>query len=26
MPEVWRRSVYVYMKRNLPFPMMQVFD
>jgi hypothetical protein len=25
-PAVWRRSVYVYMKRNLPFPMMQVFD
>ena len=25
-PAVWRRSVYVYMKRNLPFPMMQAFD
>jgi hypothetical protein len=25
-PAVWRRSVYIYNKRNLPFPMMQVFD
>jgi hypothetical protein len=25
-PAVWRRSVYVYLKRNLPFPMMQAFD
>ena len=25
-PAVWRRSIYVYSKRNLPFPMMQVFD
>ena len=25
-PAVWRRSIYAYMKRNLPFPMMQVFD
>ncbi len=25
-PAVWRRSIYVYMKRNLPFPMMQAFD
>jgi len=25
-PPVWRRSVYVYQKRNLPFPMLQVFD
>jgi len=25
-PEVWRRSVYIYQKRALPFPMLQVFD
>jgi hypothetical protein len=25
-PAVWRRSIYTYAKRNLPFPMMQVFD
>ena len=25
-PAVWRRSIYIYTKRNLPFPMMQVFD
>lgn len=25
-PAVWRRSLYVYAKRNLAFPMMQVFD
>jgi hypothetical protein len=25
-PAVWRRSIYTYTKRNLPFPMMQVFD
>jgi hypothetical protein len=25
-PAVWRRSVYVYMKRNLPYPLLQVFD
>ncbi|MCU1337226.1 MAG: hypothetical protein JWO19_2807 [Bryobacterales bacterium] len=25
-PAVWRRSLYIYNKRNLPFPMMQVFD
>ena len=25
-PQVWRRSVYVYTKRNLPFPMMVTFD
>jgi Protein of unknown function (DUF1553)/Protein of unknown function (DUF1549) len=25
-PEVWRRSVYVYRKRGLTFPMFQVFD
>ena len=25
-PAAWRRSIYVYMKRNLPFPMMQAFD
>lgn len=25
-PEVWRRSVYVYRKRGLPFPMFEVFD
>jgi hypothetical protein len=25
-PAVWRRSIYAYAKRNLPFPMMQVFD
>jgi hypothetical protein len=25
-PAVWRRSIYTYAKRNLPFPMLQVFD
>ncbi|MBM3774736.1 MAG: DUF1553 domain-containing protein [Acidobacteria bacterium] len=25
-PEVWRRSVYVYRKRGLPFPMFEAFD
>ena len=25
-PPVWRRSIYAYAKRNLPFPMLQVFD
>src|SRR5262249_33279726 len=25
-PEVWRRSVYVYRRRGLVFPMFQVFD
>jgi Protein of unknown function (DUF1553)/Protein of unknown function (DUF1549) len=25
-PDVWRRSVYVYRKRGLAFPMFQVFD
>ena len=25
-PEVWRRSIYVYQKRALVFPMLQVFD
>jgi uncharacterized protein DUF1553 len=25
-PEVWRRSVYVYRRRGLAFPMFQVFD
>jgi len=25
-PGVWRRSLYAYMKRNLPFPMLQAFD
>ena len=25
-PEVWRRSVYVYRKRGLPFPFFEVFD
>jgi hypothetical protein len=25
-PEVWRRSVYVYRKRGMPFPMFDVFD
>ena len=25
-PEVWRRSVYVYRKRGLPFPMFETFD
>ncbi|MEO5951086.1 MAG: DUF1549 and DUF1553 domain-containing protein, partial [Chloroflexia bacterium] len=25
-PSVWRRSVYVYRKRGLPFPMFEVFD
>ena len=25
-PETWRRSVYVYRKRGLPFPFFEVFD
>jgi len=25
-PRVWRRSVYVYRKRGMPFPMFEVFD
>jgi hypothetical protein len=25
-PEVWRRSVYIYRKRTLPFPFMDAFD
>jgi len=25
-PKVWRRSVYVYRKRGLPFPLFEVFD
>jgi hypothetical protein len=25
-PDVWRRSVYVYRKRGMPFPMFDVFD
>lgn len=25
-PKVWRRSVYVYRKRSLPFPMFETFD
>ena len=25
-PGVWRRSIYVYRKRGLPFPMFEVFD
>ena len=25
-PKVWRRSVYVYRKRGLPFPMFEAFD
>ncbi len=25
-PEVWRRSVYVYRRRGVPFPMFEVFD
>jgi hypothetical protein len=25
-PEVWRRSIYIYAKRSLPFPMVHVFD
>jgi Protein of unknown function (DUF1553) len=25
-PEVWRRSIYVYRKRGMPFPMFEVFD
>ena len=25
-PKVWRRSVYVYRKRAMPFPMFEVFD
>jgi hypothetical protein len=25
-PEVWRRSIYIYRKRGLPFPLLDVFD
>ena len=25
-PAVWRRSVYIYRKRGLPFPMFETFD
>ena len=25
-PEVWRRSIYIYRKRGLPFPMLEAFD
>ncbi len=25
-PEVWRRSIYIYRKRGLPFPMLESFD
>ncbi len=25
-PEVWRRSIYIYRKRGLPFPFLDVFD
>jgi len=25
-PEHWRRSVYIYFKRQLPFPMLELFD
>ena len=25
-PNVWRRSVYIYRKRGLPFPMLEAFD
>ena len=25
-PDVWRRSIYIYQKRTLPNPMLQVFD
>jgi hypothetical protein len=25
-PDVWRRSVYVYQRRSLPFPMFETFD
>ncbi len=25
-PDVWRRSIYIYQKRTLPSPMLQVFD
>ncbi len=25
-PEVWRRSVYVYRKRGLPYPLLDIFD
>jgi len=25
-PEHWRRSVYIYVKRQLPFPMLELFD
>jgi hypothetical protein len=25
-PEVWRRSVYIYRKRGLPFPLLETFD
>ncbi len=25
-PKVWRRSVYVYRKRGLPYPLLDIFD
>jgi hypothetical protein len=25
-PDVWRRSVYIYRKRGLPFPLLETFD
>ena len=25
-PEVWRRSIYVYRKRGLPYPLLDIFD
>jgi hypothetical protein len=25
-PDLWRRSVYIYVKRQLPFPMLELFD
>lgn len=25
-PEVWRRSIYIYRKRGLPFPLLETFD
>jgi hypothetical protein len=25
-PSVWRRSVYVYRKRGLPYPLLEIFD
>ncbi|MBI3666350.1 MAG: DUF1553 domain-containing protein, partial [Acidobacteria bacterium] len=25
-PKVWRRSVYIYRKRGMPFPLLEVFD